>query len=52
VYVGQDEFPGAVRPTGVSTVKGNVVSVRLTLKRDGAVVARLNVERKKSELTT
>jgi hypothetical protein len=50
VYVPEDEFPGAVRPTGIYTVAGEKVSVRLTLKRDGAVVARLTVQGKKDGL--
>jgi WD40 repeat protein/uncharacterized caspase-like protein len=51
VYVAEDDFPGAVRPTGIYTVADDKVSVRLTLKRDGAVVAKLTVEGKKNELS-
>ena len=50
VYVPEDDFPGAVRPTGVYTVGGDKVSVRLTLKRDGVVIARPMVEGRKSDL--
>ena len=50
VYVSEDDFPGAVRPTGIYTVDGDKVSVRLILKRDGVVVARLKVEGKKNDL--
>lgn len=50
VYVPEDDFPGAVRPTGTYGVEGDSVSVRLTLKRDGVVVARLKIEGKKTDL--
>jgi WD40 repeat protein/uncharacterized caspase-like protein len=50
VYVAEDEFPGAVRPTGVYTIEGDKVSVRITLKRDGVVAARLTVEGSKGSL--
>ena len=50
VYVPEDEFPGAVRPTGIYTVEGDKVSVRLTLKRDTVVRAKLTVEGSKEAL--
>lgn len=50
VYVPEDDFPGAVRPTGTYTIQGDNVAIRLTLKRDGAVLARLQVEGNKGDL--
>ena len=50
VYVPEDDFPGAVRPTGTYGVEGDKVTVRLTLKRDGVVIARPMVEGRKSDL--
>ena len=42
----------AVRPTGTYTVEGNNVAVRITLRRDGVILARLQVEGAKSDLAT
>ncbi|MDX1947200.1 MAG: hypothetical protein SFU86_17500, partial [Pirellulaceae bacterium] len=50
VYVPEDEFPGAVRPTGTYVVDGETVAVRLTLRRDGEILARLQVEGTKTDL--
>ena len=50
VYVPEDEFPGAIRPTGTYSVVGKTVQVRLTLKKGDEVVARLMVEGTKDDL--
>ena len=50
VYVPEDEFPGAIRPTGTYSVVGKMVQVRLTLKKGDEVVARLMVEGTKDDL--
>src|SRR5437667_9919053 len=50
VYVPEDEFPGAVRPTGTYTVSGKKVQVRLTLRKGMQVAARLQVEGTKDDL--
>ena len=50
VYVPEDEFSGAIRPTGTYSVVGKLVQVRLTLKKGDEVVARLMVEGSKDDL--
>ena len=50
VYVPEDEFPGAIRPTGTYSIVGKMVQVRLTLKKGDEVVARLMVEGTKDDL--
>jgi hypothetical protein len=35
VFVDDDEFPGAITPSGIHTVEGNKVTVMLHLRRDG-----------------
>jgi hypothetical protein len=50
VYADADVLPGAVRPSGTYTVRGEKVRVTLVLRRDGQVVARLQVDGLRTDL--
>jgi hypothetical protein len=43
VFVDEEEFPGAIRPSGTYTVEGSQVIIRLTLSKDNRQ-GRLQVE--------
>jgi hypothetical protein len=44
IYVDQDDFPGAVSPSGDYTIEGNRVSVTIVLTRDSQEVSHLTIE--------
>jgi hypothetical protein len=50
VYVDQDDFPGAVSPSGDYTVDGNRVSVTIVLARDGREISHLSIEGKADDV--
>jgi WD40 repeat protein len=49
VFVDADELPGALRPTGTYTVAGQMVTVKLVLRRDGQAVQTLQVQGSKDD---
>ena len=44
VFIEGDEMAGAIRPSGIYTIQGDKISIRLVLVRDGEPIKRLNVE--------
>jgi hypothetical protein len=44
VFVDEDEFPGAIRPTGFYTIEDDQVTIALVLSRDGKKVKQLEVK--------
>ncbi len=50
VYVDQDDFPGAVSPSGDYTVDGNRVVVTIVLARDGREMSHLTIEGKADDV--
>jgi hypothetical protein len=49
-HIAEEDFPGAVRPTGTYIVDGSNVWVRLRVKRDGKDVARVETEGQQNDL--
>jgi hypothetical protein len=43
IYVDQDEFPGAVSPTGDYTVQGDRIGVTVVLTKDGQELGHFGV---------
>ncbi|HUK88683.1 MAG TPA: caspase family protein, partial [Terriglobales bacterium] len=50
VYVDEEELPGALRPTGTYAVEGDQVTVNLVLRREGATVARREIQGQRGDL--
>lgn len=50
VYVDDEEFPGAIRPTGRYSVSGNTVTVLLRLRRDGVELSSMRVTGTKTDV--
>jgi hypothetical protein len=50
VFVDDEEFPGGIRPTGRYVISGDVVTVTLRLRRDGAEIGNSQVDGSKSDL--
>jgi hypothetical protein len=43
VFIDEEEFPGAIRPSGIYTVKGDQVTVKVSLRRDGKQLTQLEI---------
>jgi len=50
IYMDQDDFPGAVSPSGDYTVEGNSVNVTIVLVRDGQEISHLTVKGKADDV--
>jgi WD40 repeat protein len=51
VYIDEEELPGAIRPTGTYTVKGDEVMIKLYFRRDGQTLTSLRVEGSKNNIS-
>ncbi|MGH9967540.1 MAG: caspase family protein [Pyrinomonadaceae bacterium] len=51
LFVDDEEFPGALRPTGTYTVEGQTVTVKLSLRRDGVTISSFRVSGTKEDVS-
>ncbi len=50
LFVDDEEFPGAIRPTGTYTVAGPGVTVKLSLRRDGVTISSFQISGTKEDV--
>ncbi len=44
IFLDEEEFPGGIRPSGLYTVEGQQVKVKLSLSRDGKKISQFEIE--------